>query len=94
MRSRHTDLDTGVFEPVDPNDLNVTPDDFRGISFDDWVDIFCRYAVSLAKRGQARECWPILHSMQEANIFFEGRRLQHLHVCWLSKQSYPHLVLP
>ncbi|KAJ9647225.1 transcription factor TFIIIC subunit tfc4 [Coniosporium tulheliwenetii] len=74
----------GVFEQVDPNDLNVTPDDFRGISFDDWVDIFCRYAVSLAKRGQARECWPILHSMQEANIFFEGRRLQHLHVCWLT----------
>ncbi|KAL1615193.1 transcription factor TFIIIC subunit tfc4 [Neofusicoccum ribis] len=61
------------------------PEDFHDIPFDEWLDIFCRYALLLAKHGVNGRCWIVIQAAAGANIFHhDSQREHHIHVCWLA----------
>lgn len=64
------------------------PEDFHDIPFDEWLDIFCRYALLLAKHGVNSRCWIVVQAAAGANIFHhDNQREHHIYVCWLGKLS-------
>ncbi|KAI9678836.1 MAG: transcription factor TFIIIC subunit tfc4 [Caeruleum heppii] len=60
-----------------------TPKDYRGISFDGWLDVFLQYALCLARRGESTEAYEILTAAYDANIFYHSHeRCFLIHICW------------
>ncbi|EKG10678.1 Tetratricopeptide-like helical [Macrophomina phaseolina MS6] len=61
------------------------PEDFHDIAFEEWLDIFCRYALLLAKHSKNSRCWTVIQSAAHANIFHhDSQREHHIYVCWLA----------
>ncbi|KAF2087223.1 hypothetical protein K490DRAFT_42833 [Saccharata proteae CBS 121410] len=61
------------------------PDEFHGIPFDEWVDIFSQYALLLARRANNARCWNVIQGALAANVFYHhSKRENRLHVCWLA----------
>lgn len=59
------------------------PDDYRGIPFSTWLDIFLEYALCLAKNGNAREAYNLCEAAKDAIVFYHSREDMFLiHVCW------------
>jgi general transcription factor 3C polypeptide 3 (transcription factor C subunit 4) len=66
-------------------DTDDLPTSLHGISFDTWIDIFCRSALTHAKNGLKSKCEDIIKSGMEANICYqEPARLDQLHACYLA----------
>lgn len=62
------------------------PDDYRGIPFNIWLDIFMEYAICLAKNGQKEESYEIVQAAKDARPFNEFQDNRFLiHLCWCSK---------
>jgi general transcription factor 3C polypeptide 3 (transcription factor C subunit 4) len=61
------------------------PKDYRGISFDIWLDIFLEYALHLAKAGDIEETYEIIQAAIDAIVFYHSRDYMfQIHVCWFS----------
>lgn len=62
------------------------PDEFRGIKFDAWLDIFLAYALKLARESKIQAAYEIILSASSANVFYHSPPCLFLiHVCWFSK---------
>ena len=60
------------------------PDDYCGISWEDWRGIFCQYALELAKLGEAEACYAILAAAVDSVIFNKtDEHLREIHFIWL-----------
>ena len=62
------------------------PNEFRGISFHVWLDIFLEYAIALAQSGDRRQAYDVVTSASNANVFYHSPDSMFLiHVSWFSK---------
>lgn len=62
------------------------PENYRGISFASWLDIFLEYALCLVKVGRRLESYEICEAAKDAIVFYHSRDDMFLiHVCWCSK---------
>lgn len=53
---------------------DVVPEDFHGIHFDKWVEVFCRYALLLAREGAEDRCFNALDVALQSNVFYKTQR--------------------
>ncbi|KAH0538778.1 hypothetical protein FGG08_004666 [Glutinoglossum americanum] len=61
------------------------PKDYRGISFDVWLDIFLEYALCLAKASDIDETYEIIQAAIDAIVFYHSRdSMFQIHVCWFT----------
>ncbi|KUJ12679.1 RNA polymerase III transcription factor-like protein TFIIIC subunit Tfc4 [Mollisia scopiformis] len=59
------------------------PEDYRGISFRKWLDIFLDYALCLARDGQAKASYEICEAAKDAIVFCHSREDMFLiQLCW------------
>ena len=60
---------------------DYVPIEFHGISFDDWLDVFCELALQHAKADNVLRCYELLDAAASVNVFYhEPARLSHVHV--------------
>ena len=61
------------------------PDDFHGLLFEEWLDIFCELSIRLAHQGQLEQCYDNLQAASYANVFYHDAKACHqIHACWLA----------
>jgi general transcription factor 3C polypeptide 3 (transcription factor C subunit 4) len=64
------------------------PDDFRGIPFSTWLDIFLEYALCLARKGETDEAYSLCEAAKDAIVFYHSREDMFLiHVCWCGRYN-------
>jgi general transcription factor 3C polypeptide 3 (transcription factor C subunit 4) len=56
---------------------DTTPEDFFGIHFDKWAEVFCRYALLLAREGAEERCFNVLDVALQSNVFYKSQN----HTC-------------
>jgi len=62
------------------------PTDFRGITFNEWLDVFLEYALFLARNGDRDESYQICEAIKDSTVFSRSREDMFLvHVVWCSK---------
>jgi general transcription factor 3C polypeptide 3 (transcription factor C subunit 4) len=83
MRSLLTIPGLGA-EVDDRNKLAIEiPENYRGISFASWLDIFLEYAFCLVRSGRHREAYEICEAAKDAIVFYHSREDMFLiHICW------------
>lgn len=65
---------------------NQIPDEFLGIPFHAWLDIFLEYAMALSHSGDTKKAYEVISSASEANVFYHcPESLLIIYVCWFSK---------
>jgi general transcription factor 3C polypeptide 3 (transcription factor C subunit 4) len=65
------------------------PEDYRGIPFSEWLDIFLEYALCLARTGNAREAYDLCEAAKDAIVFYHSREdLFLIHVCWCGMSCF------
>jgi general transcription factor 3C polypeptide 3 (transcription factor C subunit 4) len=84
MKKRITnDNDMDIDDEVPDESI---PDNFHDIKFTEWLDIFCEYALLIAKSTADREkCYEILTSAWSCTVFYHN--LQHktqIHATWMA----------
>ncbi|KAI1008174.1 hypothetical protein K3495_g62 [Podosphaera aphanis] len=63
-------------------DVNI-PQDYRGISFSRWLDIFLEYALCLAKNGHSHQSYELCEAAKDAIVFYHSREDMFLiNLCW------------
>ncbi|KAI9666309.1 MAG: transcription factor TFIIIC subunit tfc4 [Bathelium mastoideum] len=68
---------------VDPTE--TLPPDYCGISWEAWLDLFCQYALQLAKLQEAEACYAALTATVDSTVFHTNEDyMKHVHVCWLA----------
>lgn len=81
MAERLRGLGTGDQQPIP----DVIPDSYRNVPFTVWLDIFCEYALLLAKGGEKDECYAVLQTATEANIWYHfEQHMLHINVTWIA----------
>ncbi|KAI9873850.1 MAG: transcription factor TFIIIC subunit tfc4 [Pleopsidium flavum] len=61
------------------------PQDYRGISFETWLDILLEYALCLARRGNIDGAYETITVATDANVFFHAHEFMYIiHVCWFT----------
>lgn len=60
---------TGLEEKPD-----TVPEDFYGVHFDEWAEVFCRYALLLAREGAEDRCFNVLDVALQSNIFYTTQK--------------------
>lgn len=64
------------------------PDDFHNISFDDWLDILCNYALLLAKQGNKKKCFWTLDKVAESNVYlYRKYSMYRIEICRLGQSN-------
>jgi len=59
------------------------PENYRGISFSAWLDIFLEYALCLVRYDRHQEAYEICEAAKDAIVFYHSREDMFLiHVCW------------
>ncbi|KAI9789279.1 MAG: transcription factor TFIIIC subunit tfc4 [Peltula sp. TS41687] len=59
------------------------PTTYRNIGFGEWLDIFLRYALCLAKRGETKASYEIINAAYDAVVFYHSSDSVYLiYVCW------------
>lgn len=62
------------------------PDEFLGIPFHAWLDIFLEYAMALSHSGDTKKAYEVISLASEANVFYHcPESLLLIYVCWFSK---------
>ncbi len=62
------------------------PDNYQGLSFKTWLDIFLEYALCLSRYGGHREAYDICEAAKDAIVFCHSHENNFLiHVCWGGK---------
>ena len=76
---------------VDDNASELAPEQtsFRTVHFDDWVALFMKYGLALAKLGDHEMVHDMFrHVMVSNTVWPSEERRQALHLCWLSCAIY------
>jgi general transcription factor 3C polypeptide 3 (transcription factor C subunit 4) len=60
-------------------EFEETATEFHGVSFQDWFDMLCQYAVICARQGAAEECFGVLDRIAESNVFCYQQSLLRRH---------------
>lgn len=69
-----------------PEAQSAVPTTYRDLAFKEWMNIFCEYALCLAKSGFSRECYEICHAIEDAVVFYQSKEDKFLtHLVWGSK---------
>ncbi|KAL7626946.1 transcription factor TFIIIC subunit tfc4 [Parahypoxylon ruwenzoriense] len=56
---------------------------YRGVPFDEWLDLFLEYAISLAQIGKFQDAYKVCESARDAMIFSKSKEnLFLIHVTW------------
>ncbi|KAJ5921729.1 Tetratricopeptide-like helical [Penicillium verhagenii] len=64
---------------------DAIPDEYYGIPFDEWLDLFLQYALTLTSQGEHEEAYSALDSASVASIWFHSKPKSRLiHVCWVT----------
>ena len=64
------------------------PEEYRGICFSAWLDIFLEFALVLAQDGNLAYSYDVIAGARDANVFYHSpESLLLIHVCWFSKLS-------
>ncbi|CAG8972020.1 hypothetical protein HYALB_00008305 [Hymenoscyphus albidus] len=59
------------------------PQDFKGRSFDQWLDIFMEYAICFAKQDKQRDSYEICTAMKDCVVWYHSSTSIFLvHLCW------------
>ena len=76
----------GRTDTLGPNpDLSSIPQDYRGIPFHAWLDIFLEYALNLAHHGKLTFSYDVIAGARDANVFYHSSdSILLIHVCWFS----------
>lgn len=76
-----------ILETYDGQQIKV-PQEYCGIAFHVWLDIFLEYGMALAGAGDIRSAYEVIATAFHANVFFHSPDSQYLiHVCWFSKSA-------
>ncbi|XXG96530.1 protein phosphatase regulator [Hypoxylon texense] len=72
--------------PEDPNTDRLPKQiaiSYRGVPFDDWLDLFIEYAIGLAQVGKFQQAYKVCESARDATIFSKSKEnLFLIHVAW------------
>jgi general transcription factor 3C polypeptide 3 (transcription factor C subunit 4) len=80
-----TDLGAEVADKTRVPNIEV-PENYRGISFSSWLDIFLDFALCLARQGRMAESYEICEAAKDCALFYHSREeLFLIYVCWTSK---------
>ncbi|KAJ5106297.1 hypothetical protein N7456_002972 [Penicillium angulare] len=61
------------------------PNEYYGIPFDEWLDMFLQYALLVTDQGEIEEAYEALDSASVANIWIHSKPKSRLiHVCWFT----------
>lgn len=64
---------------------DIIPEDFFGIHFDKWAEVFCRYALLLARQGEGERCFSVLDVASQSNVFYKSQKYTcDIELCRLS----------
>jgi general transcription factor 3C polypeptide 3 (transcription factor C subunit 4) len=78
-------VEDGKNEPDIKEKPEKVPEDFYGIHFDRWVDVFAQYAVFLARQGEEERCFSTLEVAHQSNVVHLSQRHSHtLQLCRLA----------
>jgi len=84
-RLQADDLSPSPSRSQQPMNSDGIPDDFHDITFQQWLDIFCEYAIHLARDGSREACFDILQTGNNLNVFYHSPPFtQQIHATWLS----------
>ncbi|KAF2864639.1 hypothetical protein BDV95DRAFT_588668 [Massariosphaeria phaeospora] len=70
-------VEDGQSEPEIKERPDVIPQDFYGVHFDKWADVFGHYAILLARRGEDDRCFSTLDLAIQSNIFSRSKTYHH-----------------
>ncbi|CAN8096486.1 unnamed protein product [Discula destructiva] len=74
--------DEGTAEPV------LRQHDHRGIPFDQWLDLFLEYAISLARKQRAEEAYIVCQSARDSIVYKSTDNNFLIHVAWAACAIY------
>ena len=75
-------------------DPTSIPQEYRGIHFDTWLEVFLEFAVMQAQQGQVAEAYDTITAAWDANVFYHSTQSSLLiHICWFSMQFLLPLIL-
>ena len=58
-------------------------DEYLGILFTRWLDVFLEYALILAKSDKTRSAYEVISMANDADVFFQSINSMFLiHACW------------
>lgn len=60
-------------------------DGHRGISFDDWLDIFLDYAIGLAVHQRQQEAYQVCEAAKDSTVFQSSEHDFLIYVAWSGK---------
>lgn len=64
------------------------PENYRGLSFSIWLDIFLEYALCLVRRGKQLQAYEICEAAKDAIVFYHNKEDMFLiHLTWCGKQD-------
>lgn len=64
------------------DNVNI-PQDYRGIPFSRWLDIFLEYALCLARNGYSHRSYELCEAAKDAIVFYHSREDMFLiNICW------------
>ncbi|KAL4822051.1 hypothetical protein BDW67DRAFT_7101 [Aspergillus spinulosporus] len=64
---------------------STIPTDYHGISFDEWLDLFLQYALTVAGQGEFGEAYDTLGAAADASVWYHSKDSSRLiHVCWFT----------
>ncbi|KAI0841722.1 TPR-like protein [Hypoxylon sp. FL0890] len=55
---------------------------YRGVPFNEWLDLFLEYAIGLAQTGKFQEAYKICESARDATVFKSKEDMFLIHVTW------------
>ena len=68
--------------------LAVTSDQYLGIPFAEWLDVFLEYSLELMKKGDVETSYDYVRCARSANVFFHSPDANlAIHVCWFGKYT-------
>ncbi len=67
-------------------DSAPVPQDYHGIPFQTWLDIFLEYALFLAQDGNLAFSYDVIAGARDANVFYHSPDpLLLIYVCWFCR---------
>ncbi|RDH14245.1 RNA polymerase III transcription factor TFIIIC subunit [Aspergillus niger ATCC 13496] len=61
------------------------PTDYYGISFNEWLDLFLQYALTVATQGESDEAYDTLAAAADASVWYHSKAdTRMIHVCWFT----------
>lgn len=70
-------VEDGEPEPEVQEKPEKAPEDFYGIHFDKWFNVFAQYAVLLARHGDEARCFNTIEVANQSNVFHRSQHYSH-----------------